>query len=96
MSEEWPFTPEVKTGGWQVYAIEHPDNRQTLYVLDESFHREPSSDETAANVNLIAAAPRMYRAVKELTEHRHSAFAEGEICGPAIRAREVIDWIDQR
>ena len=91
MSEEWPFTPEVDTGGWQV-GVEH----EGTYFLDQNFHSPVSAEQDTANVNLIAAAPRMYRALKEITEHRHSSFSEGEICGPAIRAREVIDWIDQR
>lgn len=94
------FTPEVSTGGWMILT-EIIDNEsddlemRVGYVLDPAFH--PNTDalisEVGANVRLIAAAPRMYRVLKEVIEE---APIRGFSGASIDDAAEVLDWIDDR
>lgn len=88
-----PFTPEVETGGWQVARDEDAWGRYTIegfvepdYTIEDILVRAEAED--AANANLIAAAPRMYRLLKDLAEIRPLVMAD--------RAQELLDWIDNR
>lgn len=99
MSEGWPFTPEVKgrglDGGWMVG---HGDGDvRAFYYLDPDWHRPETDEQIAANTNLIAAAPRMYRALKRLHAAIETEADIGDEYGEALgHAADVIDWIDQR
>lgn len=67
-----PFTPEVESGGWMVETEWSPSDGQPHYILDPEHHPVPEAPNedaiTTANANLIAASPRLYRAVAALLD----------------------------
>jgi hypothetical protein len=105
VSTEWPFTPECETGGWNVersdtfegwYAIDEARDEQVCAYYDiEDGLPNLADAHDIANVSLIAAAPRMYRALKELIRYEDEELREDERLD-TDEARSVIDWIDQR
>jgi hypothetical protein len=82
---DWPFTPEVEGGGWQVEAGDGIESWMTGYFIEGD-----DGEHTTTNVNLIAAAPRMYRALKKIAATR------GLFHNTTREAQEIVDWIDQR
>jgi hypothetical protein len=99
---KWPFTPESKSGGWQVqasdsftgmYWIEEAGEEQEAAMGGSNRQAKLSEVHDSNNANLIAAAPRMYRALKGL-------LAAGYTPDPThdsglLEAEKVIDWIDE-
>ena len=95
-TDDWPFTPEVETGGWQVERDEEAWGRFRIEGFVEPDAYEPdgydeASREEIADANLIAAAPRMYRALKALIAEEEGLRSQAWRDGIA-----VIAWIDQR
>lgn len=93
MTEHWPFTPEVDTGGWQIEARKYTG--EVHYIIEGA---EETPDEGEANASLIAAAPRMYRALKTIVQ-RMDEYRENpsvDELTPIEDGRAVIDWIDGR
>lgn len=106
VEEFWPFTPEVESGGWMIEKDEDVWGRFRIDGFKEPETDEGETDdivraemEESADVNLIAAAPRMYRALKHLFTAIDAPWTEGLPSGgsttPAYEElREVIRWID--
>lgn len=102
--KDWPFTPEVDSGGWMV-GWDH-GRPGFVYFLDSDHHPGETEAQRAANVNLIAAAPRMYRALKAVIDANRAlveaTMAEEELGAiekldqaVAVEAQNVIDWIEE-
>lgn len=96
-TDDWPFTPEAPTGGWSISRDEEAWGRYQIEEFkgpdyDDEADAERAHAEEIADVNLIAAAPRMYRALK-------AVIAENDEFGAPdafSQVRDVVDWIDGR
>jgi hypothetical protein len=104
---DWPFTPEVDSGdgGWQVSS--DADGLRTVYVIegddyDLKAEWAPQDERIAANANLIAATPRMYRALKELLglvtfSDQLGGHITLQVADPLYEEiKEIVRWIDSR